>query len=343
MNDTTKHIIIVILMLSLLPLVAAEAAPGGNGQNDHAADSYAGDNPLLTYRHGTLRGDLIYTIGDSKYSGRLHPNATYTVNLSVKLPEGATVEFARLYTYWTWSYIGSNGTYPDMMVTFGETEINPDQTFTDRKGESPYDYPVGTYCYDVTDHVESDGAYTVVVKNIATDFKKFNMNGIGLLVIYNDPNGDEIDYWIKEGCDIIYAFDEVGITAEDATTEFIFEGDVHQGDLADVAKATLITVVASGDKGENTLTFNEGTYHGVYAGDPYPDLAIDERDVSAHLAARDNTVRIMDDGDYMAPSNAFLVVSYGSHQPPSKPTPGFGPLLTILIITVSIITLRRRS
>ncbi|NOQ28597.1 MAG: DUF3344 domain-containing protein, partial [Methanosarcinales archaeon] len=116
----------------------------------------------------------------------------------------------------------------------------------------------------------------------------------------------------------------------------------HQGDVADVTRAILTTVVASGDKGENTLTFNEGMYRGVYAGDPYPDLTIDERDVSAHLVARDNTVRIKDDGDFMAPSNAFLVVSYGSHQPASESTPGFGPLLTILIITVSIIASRRR-
>ena len=344
-----RHIIIALLILALIPViaVAAENASGGHGQNDHAGESYAGDNPLLTYQHGTIRGDIIYTIGDSKYSGRLHPNATYTVNLPIELPKGATVEFARLYTYWTWSYIEAEGTYPDMRVTFGETEINPDQTFTDRKGTSPYDYPAGTYCYNVTDHVESGGVYTAVVENAATDFKKFCMNGIGLLVIYNDPNGDEIEYWVKEGCDIISANEEIGITAEAATTEFVFEGDVHQGDVADVTKAILTTVVASGDKGENTLTFNEETYRGVYAGDPYPDLAIDERDVSAHLIACDNTVQIKDDGDFMAPSNAFLVVSYGPHQPPSETssesTPGFGPFLTILIITVSIIALRRRS
>ena len=355
------HIILAILILSLIPVMAAEDASGGNGQNNHAGESYAGDNPLLTYQHGTLRGDLIYTIGDSKYSGRLHPNATYTVNLSIKLPQGATVEFARLYTYWTWSYIGSNGTYPDMRVTFGGNEINPDRTFTDRKGTSPYDYPAGTYCYNVTDQVKSGGAYTAVVENAATDFKKFCMNGIGLLVIYNDPNGDETRYWVKEGCDIISVNEEVGVTAEAATTEFVFEGDVHQGDVADVTKATLTTVVASGDKGENTMTFNEETYRGVYAGDPYPDLAIDKRDVSAHLVASDNTVQIRDDGDFMAPSNAFLVVSCGSHQPasesPSEPsseptlessstsesTPGFGAPLTILLITVSIIALRRRS
>ncbi len=357
-----KHILIAILILSLIPIiaVAAEDASGGHEQNDHAGESYAGDNPLLTYQHGTLRGDLIYTSGDSKYSGRLHPNATYTVNLPIELPKGATVEFARLYTYWTWSYVGSDGTYPDMQVTFGGNEINPDQTFTDRKGTPPYDYPAGTYCYNVTDQIKSGGTYMAVVENAATDFKKFSVNGIGLLVLYNDPNGDEIEYWVKEGCDVIYANEEVGITAEEATTEFVFEGDVHQGDVADVTRAILTTVVASGDKGENTLTFNEETYRGVYTGDPYPDLAIDERDVSAHLVARDNTVQIIDGGDFMAPSNAFLVVSCGSHQPasesPSEPspepasesspesesTPGFGSLLTILIITVSIIASRRR-
>jgi len=338
-----RHIIIALLILSLIPVIAAEDASGGHGLGEqHSGESYAGDNPLLTYQHGTLIGDLVYTIGDSKYSGMLHPNDTYTVNLPIELPKGATVEFARLYTYWTWSYIESEGTYPDMRVTFGGTEIIPDRAFTDRKGTPPYDYPAGTYCYNVTDQVESGGAYTAVVRNAATDLKKFCMNGIGLLVIYNDPNGDETRYWVKEGCDIISANEEVGITAEAATTEFVFEGDVHQGDVADVTKATLTTVVASGDKGENTLTFNEETYRGVYAGDPYPDLAIDERDVSAHLVARDNTVWIKDDGDFMAPSNAFLVVSYGSHQPPSESTPGFGSLLTILLITVSIIALRRR-
>jgi hypothetical protein len=342
-----RHIIIAILILSLIPAMVVADASGGHEQSEqHAGESYAGESPLPTYRQGTVQGDLVYTIGDSKYSGRLHPNATYTTNLPIELPEGATVEFARLYTYWTWSYIGSDGTYPDMQVTFGGNAINPDQEFTDRKGEPPYDYPAGTYCYNVTEQVESGGAYTAVVENVATDFKKFSMNGIGLLVIYNDPNGDEIRYWVKEGCDVIYASEEIGITADAATTEVVFEGDVHQGDVADVTKAILTTVVASGDKGENTLTFNEETYRGVYAGDPYPDLAIDEREVSAHLLGRDNTLQIRDDGDFMAPSNAFLVVYYGSQQPPSdspsESTPGFGSLLTILTITVSIIALRRR-
>ncbi|MEA1945021.1 MAG: DUF3344 domain-containing protein, partial [Euryarchaeota archaeon] len=283
------------------------------------------------------------TIGDSKYSGRLHPNATYTVDFDIELPEQATVEFARLYAYWTWSYIEANGTYPDMRVSFAGEEINPDRTFTDRKGTPPYDYPAGTYCYDVTDQIGSGGMYTAVVENAASDFKKFSMDGIGLLVVYNDPDGGEIEYWIKEGCDIIYADEESNITPEEATTELVFEGEIHP----DNAKsAILTTVVASGDKGENALSFNKKRYDGVYAGDPYRDLAIDERDVREHLIAQDNRVRIEDDGDHMAPSNAFLVVCYESSPSPTtatQATPGFESIFTILTILVLIIVAKRIS
>ena len=308
-------------------------------QNGHDGDSYTADNPLTTYRHGTLTGDLVYTIGDSKYSGRLHPNATYTVDFDIELPEQATVEFARLYAYWTWSYIEANGTYPDMRVSFAGEEINPDQTFTDRKGRPPYDYPAGTYCYDVTDQVRSGGTYTAVVENAASDFKKFSMDGIGLLVVYNDPDGGEIEYWIKEGCDIIYADKKGNITPEEATTKLVFEGEIHPDN---VKRAILTTVVASGDKGENALLFNKKRYDGVYTGNPYRDLAIDERDVREHLIAQDNMVRIEDDGDYMIPSNAFLVVYHGSH-PSSQSTPGFESLFTILTILVLIIVAKRMS
>lgn len=306
-------------------------------QNRHTGHSYTGGSPLSTYRHGTITGDLIYTIGNSRYSGRLYPNDTYTVDFEIELPEQAAVGFARLYIYWTWSYIEADGTYPDMKVSFAEKEINPDQMFTDRKGTPPYDYPSGTYCYDVTDHIGSGGMYTAVVENAATDFKKFCMSGVGLLIVYNDPDGNEIEYWIKEGCDIIYADEESNITSEEATTTLIFEGDVHPDD---VESAILTTVVASGNKGENALSFNGKTYRGVYTGEPYPDLAIDERDVTEHLIAQDNMLRIEDDGDYMAPSNAFLVVSSKSRPSASTSTamlstPGFESMFAIIVLIIA--------
>jgi len=325
-DDNMRHIIIAMLILSLIPVASAEYSSDGSN--------------LILSRHDTITGDLVYTIGDSKYSGRLHPNATYTVNLSVELPEAATVEFARLYTYWTWSYIEAEGTYPDMRVTFAGEEVDPDQTFTDRKGTPPYDYPSGTYCYDVTDQVGSGGTYTAVVENTATEFKKFCVRGIGLLVVYNDPGGDEIEYWVAEGCDIISASEENGITPEEATVELVFVGDL---DPADVGSAILTTVVASGDKGKNALTFNYKRYDSAYTGEPYPDLAIDRRDVTKHLADRDNTIRIEDSGDHISPSNAFLVVRSGSSESPGsgESTPGFESLYAIVIILALVLAVRR--
>jgi hypothetical protein len=110
---------------------------------------------------------------------------------------------------------------------------------------------------------------------------------------------------------MIYETDDDGveITSEDATTNIFFSGVI---DLAEVKKATLITVVPSGDKGANELGFNNETWdEDVYNGDPYPDLAIDERDVIDHLSTSGNYAYIVDNGDYMVPSTALLILERG--------------------------------
>ncbi|MFQ6073299.1 MAG: hypothetical protein ACE5KT_11475, partial [Methanosarcinales archaeon] len=66
----------------------------------------------------------------------------------------------------------------------------------------------------------------------------------------------------------------------------------------------------------------------VYKGEPYNDLAIDKRDVTNYLT-ENNLIKIKDTGDYMTPSNAFLVLEYKSAEESQSPlsassTPGFG-------------------
>ena len=78
---------------------------------------------------------ISYTVGDSFYSGKLYSSDTYTVHHTVTIPGGASVKFARLYPYWTWS-----PTYPDMKRVFDGNEIAPDRQYTDRKGRGVYDY-----------------------------------------------------------------------------------------------------------------------------------------------------------------------------------------------------------
>ncbi len=266
---------------------------------------YTGDHPLTTYAHGKIRGGWIYAIGDSEYMGEISPGDTYLDSFELDIPESSRVKIARLYAYWTGSHAEEEGVYPEMSVTFDGNEVTLDRKYTDRKGSGDYDYPGGTYCYDVTDYIWNSGVYSVTVENSATESRTFSMVGLLLLLIYEDEKGEEIEYWINEGCDIL---DMKNIEhAEDAVTTAKFSGKI---DMDKIKSATLLTIVPDGDKGENTLVFNEGIWDRVYAGDPYDELAIDERDVTAYVVAKDNMVKIEDDGDYLVPSGAFLILRY---------------------------------
>lgn len=285
-------------------------------------NGYTGDKPLITYAHGTIKGDLLYTIGDSKYDGKLFPDGkTYIVNHTIAIPGGATVKFARLYSYWTWSYTGSTGKYPVMKLTFDGTEISPEATYDDRKRwGSSYDYPTGTWAYNLTSLVTSSGSHTAVVRNIDTDtMASFCMDGIGLLVVYEDASGKEVEYWINEGADIVSTQGTSGgLAPQEATVSSLFSGSI---DLSRVEDARLWTVVQSGGHLGTKLLFNDKNWSGVYDGTPYSDLDIDERDVKAHLVSTDNTAKIEppdksdDGGDFLTPSNAFLVINYTEPEP----------------------------
>jgi len=71
------------------------------------------------------------------------------------------------------------------------------------------------------------------------------MNGLGLRVVYTDPNGKDIEYWVNEGCDVLSSLGTSGgLTAEEATAKSTFPGFV---DLSKVKDARLWTVAQSGD------------------------------------------------------------------------------------------------
>ncbi|KAF5437961.1 Serine protease, subtilase family, partial [Candidatus Methanophagaceae archaeon] len=270
-------------------------------------NGYMGDKPLTTYAHGKIKGNISFTHGDSFYSGMLHSDDTYTVHHTVAIPDGATLKFARLYNYWTWC-----PTNPVMSLTFDGNTISPDREYTDRKGWGYYDYPTGTYGYNVTSFVTGSGSHTTVVTNTGT--QSFAMDGIGLLLVYTDTNGKDIEYWINEGADMLSTMDTSGgLMPEEATAQALFSGVIN---LDTVSGAWLWTIVQSGGCTGNMLMFNDCDWPGVYDGTPYSDLDIDERrDVSGCLNTNDHLVQIRaadypPGGDYLVPSNAFFVVEY---------------------------------
>jgi hypothetical protein len=296
-----------VVMRSIVVCMCTVALTFGMAVVIPVCADYTGDHPLTTYVHEKIRGDWIYTIGDSEYMSEISPGDMYLVSFDLDIPESSRVKIARLYAYWTLSHEGEEGVYPETEVTFDGNEVTLDREYRDRKGSGDVDYPSGTFCYDVTDYMWRSGVYITEVENSATESKSFSMAGLVLLLICEDEKGEELEYWINEGCDML---DMKNIEhAEDAVTTAQFGGKIDRA-IDNLKSATLLTIVPGGDRGKNTLVFNEGIWNGVYAGDPYSDLAIDERDVTGYVVAKDNMVKMGDDGDYLVPSGALLILRY---------------------------------
>ena len=287
--------------------------------SSESVNGYLGDKPLTIYSHETITGNLTYSVGSSYYSGKLFPGDTYPVEHAITIPTGATVKFARLYAYWTWSVIGTTGGYPYLKLTFDSDVLSPAATYDDRKGFGTYDFPSGTWAYNVTNYVTGSGDHTTVIENTGPDNSYFSMDGVGLLVVYTEPDGDEIEYWIAEGCDLISSQPVSGLTPEEATTQAVFSGTIN---TTNIKEATLTTVVQSGNDIDNMLIFNLENWTGIYNGTPYANLDVDKRSVLNYLVDNNNTARIRAVDDYMVPSNAFLVLWHTSPEP--TPTPGDG-------------------
>ena len=283
-----------------------------------AKNGYFGDKPLSIYGHEKVKGDILYTLGNSTYSGELATDGVYAVESNITIPSGSTVKLARLYTYWSWSHSGTTGVDPDMEVKFDGTIITPDKIYSDRKGFGTYDYPSGTYAYNVTGLVTASKNYTTVVRDAGAG-KNFAMYGVGILVVLEDSSGQDIEYWIGEGADIISSTATNGVTPEQATTWVNFDGSV---DTNEVKNATLLTVVPGADKGnlgKNELIFNTNNWIGVLqAPSAQQQIAIDNREVGSYVQSSNNKVGIRDMGDYMVPSNAILILKT------QKQAPGLG-------------------
>ncbi|MFV9630403.1 MAG: DUF3344 domain-containing protein [Methanosarcinales archaeon] len=296
-----------------------------------AQANYTGDKPLIIHTHDTITGDLVYTIGSSYYKNLIGPEIAYEVTHNISIPQEATVQFARLYVYWTWSKINASGCYPDLKLIFNNNELSLYANYSDRKEFDPYDYPGGNRVYDVTDTVTSSGSYHTLITNIGPDGSKFAINGVGLLLVYTDPAKNEMEYWIAEGCDYLSSRIGSGLTPEESVTQLELSGSIN---LSNICEAELTTVVQSGCHENNSLIFNHKNWTGLYNGTPYTNLDINNLDVRNYLTANNNIIKFRAVDDYMAPSNVFLVLKHTT--PSSEPTPVPTDNSSVMSLTTTI-------
>jgi len=305
-------------------------------------NGYMADEPLETAAHGTLHGGLLFTTGDGSYGGLYSVGSYRSTTYEITLPAGAAVELARLNVYYTWQYATS---CPVMMVSItyeGDTYLLPvEKKYSDVKCSEPWNFPWGNYVFNLTDHIQGSGTYTVTVKR--TGGPSFCTAAPGIEVLYEDKTKPLIEYWINEGADILIGGrrgDGGYLSLEECINNATFEG-AEGTELSKIESATVGVVSPWAGAGwipggmTNHLYFNgielgQDVYHGycemysetldgisMHIGSTNAQVGVDVSDVTSYLKASSNVVGQGDDGDCMMPTNAFLVISYEEEEKPA--------------------------
>jgi len=279
------------------------------------AEGYAGPDPgnMTTWKSYELRGNLNYSVGDSYYLSGYTPWEHYTASWTaddLPISSGATVVEARLYVYYTWD---KAFVMPDNVSTsFNGVNQDPyDVHYTDRRGYGSmgsYNLPYGALVYNVTDDFDTSGNHANVTK-LCTLTNQVSMRGMMLAVVYEDPTEPLRQIFVTEEFDNLVGSASYCTTPDEATARALFTGPSI--DMGTMVNANLITVVNGASSNEGDLIFNGQVWTDVWNFAGTTELGIDERDVKDNLTDTDNAVGMQStDGDWMEPSNAFLVVEY---------------------------------
>ena len=294
------------------------------------------------------------------------PEYGLTQTIAITIPVGKTVKTARLYNYVTYSTCDNDTKYTsgvpaEAELTFSDGTNTWTKTcvhgfadaqiadvpnpiyygtdavqYWDTKGPdydcgAKYDYPSGTFAWDVTDMVTGNGVYTAEIVNADSTptgmrpgkpyspykyRERFATYGFGLLIVYEnaDPDAEpDTEYWITEGCDLLLNTSKYGVYEPIATTSALFEKELKES-----KSATLTTVLTSSDKWNlvdwdesmNMVSFN-GKEIGPSTAMSSSAIGVNEFDVGK--LKKDNIAEFQDRdldtgrGDNFVVSNAFLV------------------------------------
>lgn len=277
---------------------------------DESAYGYTGKE-LEVHKKGSIEGGVL-VLNSSRYSGLLDKGDSVDYFFDVDLPENATVGYARLYIYSTWSYdkVEREASRPVIDTSFDGKRLYIENFYSDRKGDGSYDYIIETTCYDVSEIIGDSGDYPLSVTNNGGINDAFAVYGASLVIVYSDPESPEISYWIAEGCDSLLASEEYDTDTESSTTTAEFSGTTSKvtGGLLYV-----ISTAASGVEGdENRIVFNDFEAFNLLDGGS-SDISTAYIDVTPYIKKSNNDLAIQsyvsgEKGDYMENRLAIFVV-----------------------------------
>ena len=288
--------------------------------NGYKGKRFTGEEDITTLQTYTLNGNLVYSVGDSAYVSRDTGWTTYKANWTTSdlIPSGSTVVNARLYVYHHADRTPSENITDYFILKFNGQEQSIDADYSDAKGFGSWDYssPTGMVAYNVTDVFNMTTTNTVVLNNSYPGGGNVSIAGMVLLVVYSNSAEPERYIVINEGYDLLYAKEAYCVHSTEATAYAPFTGTIE--DISNVTSAKLITVAPYGNSATMTkLFFNGQEWLGAwpaYVGST--NLGINEINVT--VSETGNEARFQSykpagetKGDFMAASNAILVVTRG--------------------------------
>jgi len=211
----------------------------------------AKNDPLRIGGKGTLNGGIIY----DPYCSYVCPDPDtvksydYSHIFNINLPQNAEIAVAHLYMY-VWGdkadleHPGFRmGWLPEVELKFSDKIIQNQNIYEDTTGASTQNYTYATYCYDVTNPARDKKNWRAEADFTREEPMRFGVNGMALLVVYEDSNSVLTSYWICEGSDVLMAKNmnfPTGFEFEECTRECMFEGMTD----AQMVNASLLTVLA---------------------------------------------------------------------------------------------------
>ena len=299
-------------------------------------------DPLKIYKQDTLNGGIIYEIGNRKYEWPdpyKNKSYDYSVDFNINLPENATIELARLYSYVAGDKRDPEhhsfllACQPGVSMKFNSISVdNKKTTYEDISGATNENYSYMTYCYNVKDACDGENWHAEAHFE-RKEKMRFGIDGMALLVVYRDNDALVTSYWIGEGSDVIMAKNMkffTGFKFDECERKCVFEGVTD----AQKANASLLTVLSpwasydpyslgdnstlcseAGEKGdrlhfeEQEVGSLEGTSHWKYK-DPTKVALTENEWESVRVKEGPNTAVIQSRGNYFTLTNAILNVTY---------------------------------
>ncbi|MCK9331128.1 MAG: DUF3344 domain-containing protein, partial [Candidatus Cloacimonetes bacterium] len=267
---------------------------------------------VTTVRTYDLRGDIVHSFGDSQYvsgsfgaDGWTNYTATWTGN-DLPLPAGASVHDVWLYVPYCWD--DSHETPDNVSVDFNGVRVPYENWYHDKSNFGGYaDSVYGLMTYNVTSLYQSGVNNTALFTRSDPD-AKLSPAGFTLAVVYEDPSASRKQIFVNEEFDILGA-DQTGYGTNmtEATAYVPFSGMTI--DTTNVVRANLTTFVPWGNDGEGNLYFNGDQIatrvwnygpRAVGASDT-PQVAVDDREVTAYLKSTGNEAAVQGDETWKSP------------------------------------------